>query len=106
MFLAKWFNGRELSDEANSVMNAARELYKFFYEELCNTDWMEAKVQNWNVGLYQIKKALEGAMEGAIRGSELLDELKKEMNKLADKLLPQIYEYGFILPDIKPLKDE
>lgn len=101
MFLAKWFNGRELSDEANSVMNAARELYKFFYEELCNTDWMEARIQNWNVGLYQIKKALEGS----IRGGELLDELKNEMNKLADKLLSQIYEYGFILPDIESFND-
>lgn len=43
-----------------------------------------------------IKKALEGSN----RGGELLDELKK-MNKLADKLLPQIYEYGSILPDIE-----
>ena len=62
-----------------------------------NTDWMQARIQNWNVGLYQIKKALDGS----IRGSELLDKLKNEMNKLADKLLPQIYEYGFILPDIE-----
>ena len=101
MFLAKWFNGKELSNEALSVMNAARELYKFFYEELCNTDWMEARIQNWNVGLYQIKKALEGS----VRGGELLDELKNEMNKLADKLLLQIYEYGFILPDIESFVD-
>lgn len=102
MFLAKWFQDKQLSPEAKEVRESARTLYRYFYQELVNTDWIEAKIKVWNVGLYQIKKALADDSEG----QRLIADLKEKLRGLADKLLPQIYEYGFIESDIELFENE
>lgn len=101
MFLANWLKSKSLSKEAAAVVSAAKDLYKFFYKELCRTAWLQAKIQTWNVGLHQIKIALRNSPQG----KELLNKLKIELKNLAAKLLPQVYDYGFILPDVKYFED-
>ena len=99
-FLAKWLNGRTLSSEAQEVMSAAKSLYRKFYAEIANTNWMDAKIETWDVGYYQISKALK---EVGLAVEEFA-ALKTAHDALRAKLLPKVYEYGFLNPDVEYFK--
>ena len=99
-FLAKYLSSRVLSQEAKDVMVAADRLYKKFYAEICNTSWMDWKIETWDVGIYQIRQALKAAGIA----TEELAALKDAHDRLRKKLLPQIYEYGFLNADVKLYK--
>lgn len=101
-FLAKWLQNKNLSKEAKNVLEKGKELYKYFYKEICNTHWMNFKIENWDVGLWQIKQALKQADLGI----EELNNLKSAHKELGKKLLPQIYKYGFINKDIELFNKE
>lgn len=96
-FLAKWLNGRTLSPEAQTVVSAAKSLYCKFYAEIANTNWMDAKIETWDVGYYQICKALKEVD----LASDEFDALKTAHDALRAKLLPKVYEYGFLNPDVQ-----
>ena len=96
-FLAKWLQNKNLSQEAKNVLEKAKELYKYFYKEICNTHWMNFKIENWDVGLWQIKQALKEVD----LGTKEINNLKFTHKELGKKLLPQIYKYGFINKDIE-----
>ena len=99
-FLAKYLSSRVLSQEAKDVMVAAERLYQKFYAEICNTSWMDWKIETWDVGIYQIRQALKAAGIAA----EELAALKDAHERLREKLLPQIYEYGFLNADVEYYK--
>jgi len=96
-FLAKYLQGVELSKEAFAVYETGKTLYKFFYKELCNIRRKLYKIDNWDTGVWQIKKAVNDIPDGKI----LWKNLKTVNKKLYDKLLPQFYEYGFLYKDIE-----
>ena len=96
-FLAKWLSSRKLSPEARAVMSAAEKLYAKFYAEICNTSWMDWKIETWDVGIYQIRQALKAA---GIATDEI-SALKEAHDNLRAKLLPQIYGYGFLNADVE-----
>ena len=96
-FLAKWLSSRKLSPEARAVMFAAEKLYAKFYAEICNTSWMDWKIETWDVGIYQIRQALKAA---GIATDEI-SALKEAHDNLRAKLLPQIYGYGFLNADVE-----
>ena len=99
-FLARWLAGRGLSPEAQAVMDAAKSLYRKFYAEIANTNWMDAKIETWDVGYYQICKALK---EVGLAVDEFA-ALKAAHDALRAKLLPKVYEYGFLNPDVEVFK--
>ncbi|MBR6471043.1 MAG: hypothetical protein IKS83_04555 [Victivallales bacterium] len=96
-FLAKWLKAHALSSEAQALLDAAKELYQVFYEQLCNTQWMDWHIETWDVGIYQVRQALKAA---GLANAELA-ALKSAHDALREKLLPQIYEYGFLNPDVE-----
>ena len=96
-FLAKWLSSRKLSPEARAVIFAAEKLYAKFYAEICNTSWMDWKIETWDVGIYQIRQALKAA---GIATDEI-SALKEAHDNLRAKLLPQIYDYGFLNADVE-----
>ena len=91
-FVAKWINSRTLSPEALDVINNAREVYKYYFENLHLVDTRKYKIDSWDAGWYQIRRSL--ADQGF--ASELLDEVKTVNSKLAEKILPRIEENGFL----------
>ena len=99
-FLARWLTGRTLSPEAQAVMGAAKSLYRRFYAEIANTNWMDAKIETWDVGYYQISKALK---EVGLAVDEFA-ALKAAHDALRAKLLPKVYECGFLNPDVEVFK--
>ena len=96
-YFVKWLAGRELSAEAWAVMEAGRTLYRKFYAEIVNTNWMECKISTWDVGFYQISKALK---EAGLAAAEFA-ALKTAHDALRAKLLPKVYDYGFLNPDVE-----
>ena len=96
-YLAKWLTGKKLSPEAQEVLTAAKALYKKFYAEMTKTNWIDYRVECWDVGLCQIK----GSIKGTGVAYEELEALKKAEEKLHQKLLPKVYEYGFLNPDVE-----
>lgn len=95
-FLAKWLKGRALSPEARAVMNAGANLFRAFYAHLRETPWMDWKIETWDVGFYQIR----GALKAAGLAETELAALKTAHDKLREKLLPHVYDYGFLNPDV------
>ena len=77
-------------------------LYKYFYKELCDTHWKKFKIDNWDVGYWQIKQALKEVF----LGEEEFENLKSAHKQLGKKLLTQLYKYGFIYPDVQYFDDE
>lgn len=101
-FLAKWLQNKNLSQEAKKVLEYGKILYKYFYKQMINTHWMNFKIENWDVGLWQIKQTLKQTNLGI----EELNNLKSAHKELGKKLLPQIYTYGFINKDIELFSKE
>ena len=91
-FVATWIKNHrsELSAEGLGVLSAGRELYKKFFAEMSRLDLREWKIESWDAGFYQIRKAL-GDWE----------ILREPMRALGAKLEPQIYELGFLRDEVR-----
>lgn len=96
-FLAQWIAQKSLSKEAQELYNRAYELYKYFYGEVANTHWKKFRIENWDVGLWQIKQALKDSY----LEKNYIDNLKYAHKKLGEILLKQLYDYQFIYPDVE-----
>ena len=57
-FAARWLQNKTLTPEAQQVVDAAREMYKKFYEKSALLNTNKYKVGAWDAGLYQIKACL------------------------------------------------
>ncbi|MBR7025259.1 MAG: hypothetical protein IKI08_04565 [Selenomonadaceae bacterium] len=85
-FAAKWIKNHALSSEARAVLNAGREIYKKFYEELSRLNVRKYKIEDWDAGWYQVRMSLNA---------------KLSLEELSAKLLPQIYELGFLRDEVR-----
>ena len=95
-YLARWLKGRTLSSEARAVLDAAQLLYRCFYSEILNTNWVDYRVRTWDLGLYQIVQSVKGTNVAVAE----LSVLKTAHEALREKLLPQILDLGFINRDV------
>lgn len=96
-FLATWLKGRDLSPEAQAVLDAAKCVYRRFYADVASSNWADYKVQTWDLGFYQIVQSAKGTSVA----KEELAELRAAHDALREKLLPQITDYGFINHDVE-----
>ncbi len=85
----------QFSDEAKSVFDAGRELWKYYHSH---------KNININASLYDIKEHFQGRDEkGKMKSrstdekyTKLIGDLREKLNLLADKIKPKVYEYEFL----------
>lgn len=91
-YVYELLEGIELSEEAQAVLDKAREIVRktFKYRKLFNEEHPEYQVMNWDASYYQMKPLWK---EYAKEDFEQFKELYK---KLADKMLPMVYELGFL----------
>ena len=89
-FIKEHYN--EFSQEAKDVLEAAISLVKdsFQYRVIFNDSHPEYQVNNWDIGIYQLKPMLKELM------SERLKDFKSIYKKLADKMRLMVYELGFL----------
>lgn len=86
---------RGFSEEAKSVFDAGRELWKYYHSK---------PNENVNASLYDIREYFQGRNHQGKMNSksddekymELIGELRHKLNFLADKIKPKIYEYEFL----------
>jgi hypothetical protein len=90
--LANWLENRNLSPDSRAVLIAAENLYKYFYGNVESLPWPVLKIKNWDVGLYQVRRAL---IDGG-KGQAELSDLKMAVDSLKSKITPQLYEFGFM----------
>ena len=88
-----------LSDEARAVLDAGRELWRYYHKQ---------PKANPNASYYDIRKFFQGvkvdakgkekmnATSGDADYNERLAALKQAMKELAAKIQPKVYEYGFL----------
>jgi len=81
-----------LSVEAETVLEAGKEVYSLFNKYIDLLDCERWKIDYWDAGWYQIRNSLKGAELAAVE----LERVKEARNKLEDKIRPQVYELGFL----------
>jgi len=91
-FVSEYLQKRTLSNEAKEVLNAGREIYRFYFENINKLRTPKFKIETWDAGWWQIRMALNEQN----LAEELFTILKDRHNTLKTKILPQISEYGII----------
>ncbi|MDR0521482.1 MAG: hypothetical protein LBH00_06475 [Planctomycetaceae bacterium] len=91
-FAAEWLLKQKLSAAAKKVLEAGRDVYRFYFANLNKLCTPKFKIESFDAGWRQIQQALQDVSLG---GAELT-ELKRRHDLLRAKLLPQLYDYGII----------
>lgn len=91
-FVATYLTSRSLSNEAQALLDAAKEIYKFYFANLNLIRLNKFKISTWDAGWWQIRNCLDEQN----LASDLLANLKTAANTLRGKILPQIYTFGFL----------
>lgn len=91
-FVANWLKNHSLSKESEDVLNIGKRIYKLYFESFNKLATAQFKIEWWDAGWWQIKKALQDQS----LGSDLFLELAEAQDRLKEKLLPEIIEYGFV----------
>ncbi len=91
-FAAKWLSEHTLSPEAQAVLDAGKELYKYYFANLNQLRTQLFEINTWDAGFWQIRNVLLD--QNFAR--DLFKTLKEKHDTLRRKLLPQIFEYEFI----------
>ena len=99
-YLAKWIKyHRPLSQEAQAVYNAAKKLYKLVFSHLSETNWPDYKIQCWDIGWWQIRKAAVELVDGDV----LYEVVRKEEENLSRKIEAKFSTFGFFPPTMEAL---
>lgn len=91
-YLSQWLKNRTLSGESLAVIQAAKRMYEVFYANASAVAWPKYKIKSWDVGLNQVRRALQ---EADLGGNEI-SALSQSMKVLQLKLLPQLWYFGFM----------
>lgn len=93
-FAAVWVkeNYENLSLAAKDVIEAAKRVYKLYFQNLHMIETTKYKIQTWGAGRYQIIHAMQ---ESEI-GLQEIKKLEELNNKLGEKIRERIYELGFL----------
>ncbi len=83
-------------------MDAAEIVYKHFYHHINEIPWPKYKIRKWDAGWWQIRMALD---EAGIAQTEIAN-LKEKHSLLGKKILPKLYEFEFIQPDMNEFEQE
>ena len=98
-FMSDFLKGRAFSDEAKAVMDAGRELWRYYHAQ---------PDANPNASYYDIRMHFQGFTTDAkgktkmnsdssdARYTELIANLRTAMKHLARRIEPKVYEYGFL----------
>lgn len=96
-FAALWLQHHTLTAEAQCVVDAAREMYKQFYEKSAKLNTNKYRVGAWDAGLYQINACLTDEEYNLDNDySSFTTALKKAMRVLGLKINIKKNQYGFM----------
>lgn len=93
-FMADYLNGKQLSPEAQAVLDAGRDVWRAYHKApMPRKIREELKLNRPDVGWYQIRKALEANAENDAKD---FGDFKQAYEGLGNKLRPMVYSLGFL----------
>jgi hypothetical protein len=98
-FMSKYLKGKTFSPEAQIVLDAGLDLWKYYHAKIKNN-----KTAPVNASCYDIREFFQGRKESGTMNAKSDDEtynaliknLREAQKTLANKIAPKIYEYGFL----------
>jgi hypothetical protein len=99
-FMSEYLKGRTLSPEAQTVLAAGKELWKYYHAKIQNNNTVSV-----NASFYDIREFFQGRKEdtGTMKTKSddetynaLIAALREKLRILAEKIQPKVYEYGFL----------
>ena len=96
-FMVQYLADKELSNEAQAVLDEGRLLWQAYFSQVDNhTVREELKLNRADVGWYQIRNALKRRNESGDFMPVDFSPFEQAYKALGDKLRPQVYELGFL----------
>jgi hypothetical protein len=98
-FMSEFLKGRVLSAEAQAVLDAGRELWRYYHVKTRNN-----RTVSVNASYYDIREFFQGRNEKGTMKTKSDDEtynallaiLREKLRALAEKIQPKVYEYSFL----------
>ncbi|MDR2602260.1 MAG: hypothetical protein LBC53_07400, partial [Spirochaetaceae bacterium] len=98
-FMSEFLKGKTFSNEARAVLDAGRELWRYYHAKIRNNGAASA-----NASFYDIREFFQGRKESGTMNAKSADEtynaliaaLRAALKTLAAKIAPKVYEYGFL----------
>jgi hypothetical protein len=98
-FMSNFLKEKPLSPEAQAVLNAGKELWKYYHAKIKNN-----RTAPVNASFYDIREFFQGRNEkGTMKTKSddeiyntLLTTLREKLCILTEKIQPKVYEYGFL----------
>jgi hypothetical protein len=99
IFMSAFLKGKTFSPEADTVLEAGRELWKYYHAKIKTN-----KTASVNASFYDIREFFQGRKAGGTMNAKSSDEtynaliktLREKQKTLAAKIEPKVYEYGFL----------
>ena len=96
-FMVQYLEDKELSNEAQTVMNEGKELWKMYFQYTDNHSIRnEFKLNRADVGWYQIRNALKARNSSGDFIPVSFSKFEEAYKELSNKLRPMVYELGFL----------
>ena len=96
-FMVKYLSGKELSAEAQAVMEEGKKLWQAYFLHTDTRDVRdELKLNRADVGWYQIRNALKARNESDDYTPVTFKPFEEVYKSLGEKLQPQVYSLGFL----------
>ncbi len=95
-FASKWLteNYEMLSQAAKYVIEAAKEVYRLYFQNLNFINTSHFKIKTWGAGRYQIINSMKE--EGVEIGTDEIKALEEANRKLGEKIRERLYPLGFL----------
>jgi hypothetical protein len=93
-FVADWLASRQLSPQAQTLLNAGLAVYRSYFAVLGQLRSGKFKIDTWDAGWWQVRSALKDRDLCA----DELKAVRSAHDTLRDKLRPQLAEFGFLAP--------
>jgi hypothetical protein len=98
-FMSGFLKDKTLSAEAQAVLDAGRELWKYYHAKI-----KDNKTASVNASYYDIREFFQGRNDKGTMKTKSTDEtytarivtLRKKLDDLSKKIQPKVYEYGFL----------
>lgn len=93
-FAAKWLaaNYEQLSQAAKNVVDAAKKVYKAYFQNLNVIRTTRYQIETWDAGRYQIIHSMENAEIGVAE----IEALENANHKLGEKIRERTHALGFL----------
>lgn len=96
-FMAQYLSDKELSFEAQAVMNEGRELWKAYFQHTDSHSVREEfKLNRADVGWYQVRNAIKARNSSGDFIPVSFSKFEEAYKELSNKLRPMVYELGFL----------